>query len=170
MVTGGADYTIKVWDHATLRVLANLRKHTWGIRSVAFAPDGKLLMTASVDNTICLWDTATWMEVGVLKGHMGGVREAAFSTDGKTLISSSSDEVIKMWNVETRQELFSFKTSPKFPAPILCSPDRSVLAVGTSTRGQDFGDVLLLHAPSFAEIDAKEKAKRAAQIRVPRGD
>jgi WD40 repeat protein/serine/threonine protein kinase len=91
LVTGGAGYTFKVWDLATHRLLANLRKHTWWAASAAFAPDGKLLMTASSDNTIRLWDTATWMEAGVLKGHMGGLGAAVFSTDGKILMSWGLD-------------------------------------------------------------------------------
>lgn len=152
---------MQVWDVATRHVLANLVKHTWTINTVAFAPDGKLLATASDDSTICLWDTSTWMDVGVLKGHMSGVVDAVFSTDGKTLISCSGDEALKMWNVNTKQELLSLKISGQ----ILCSPDRSVLAVGTA-----FGNVSLLRALSFAEIDAKEKTKRTAQIRVPTGD
>jgi hypothetical protein len=39
------------------------------------------------------------------------------------------------------------------------SPDVSVLAMGAYAYLQGSGDVVLLLAPSLAEIDAKEKAK-----------
>jgi len=40
--------------------------HQGGIGAVAFAPDGKTLVSASFDNTLRLWDTATGKEVRVL--------------------------------------------------------------------------------------------------------
>ena len=59
----------------------------------------------------------------------------------------------------------AFKIWPEHAESILCSPDLSVLAVGTAADGRGSGDV-----PSLAEIDAKEKTKHAAQMRMPTGD
>jgi WD40 repeat protein/serine/threonine protein kinase len=171
VVTSGLDFTVKVWRLATRHEIARLIEHTWNVSTIVFSPDGKMLLTASFDNTIRLWDTATWREAGLLKGHMGGVSSAIFSGDGRTVLSISVDGVMKMWNVATRQELFSFSKPPRlFTRFALWSPDRSTIAVGTQTREHGLGDVLLLRGPSFAEIDAKEEARRAARIRVPRAN
>ncbi len=169
LVTGGSDFTSKVWDLTTLHVLANLQKHTMFVWSTAFAPDGKLLMTASLDNTIRLWDTSTWMNVGVLKGHMAGVTAAVFSTDGMTLVSKSAYHDIIMWDVETRRERFSFKSSGD-TGSILCSPDLSILAEADDRSRGILSDIRLIHAPSFTEIDAAESTKEASRIRVPTAD
>ena len=60
--------------------------------SVAFSPDGKLLLAAgSIYPTVTLWDVASGQEVGTL--DTGAVSCVAFSPDGKLLASVSGNEV-----------------------------------------------------------------------------
>lgn len=166
-----SDYNIIVRNLATRMDLGILKMHTRAVRSLAFSPDGKRLMSSSVDNTIRLWDTASWTELDVLRGHMGGVNAAAFSPDGTLLASISADKAFKLWNISTipAQELLSLRTAPRYPRSVMFSPDNSVLAVYSTpdiTGGSE--EVLLLRAPSFAEIEATEKAKTAAQAIISR--
>jgi len=159
-------YEPQIWDIRTAKPVITLRSHTWDITAVSFSPDGKLLVTASIDNTLRLWDTASWSELAILRGHMGGVRCAAFSGDGKTLVTGSADEAVKLWDVDTRQELLSFSISPRDPYRIMLSPDKSALAIQTTIEGRRPADVLLLRAPTFAEIEEREKANAAARALV----
>jgi WD40 repeat protein len=169
LAAAASDYTITVRNLATQKDLAVLKAHTWDINTLAFSPDGKRLTSASIDNTLRLWDTATWQELDVLRGHMGGVRAAAFSADGKMLASGSADEAIKLWDVSSipGQEILSIRSAPHNPRSVMLSPDSSVLAVTPSSgvTGRE-GEVLLLRAPSFVEIEASEKAKAAAQTTI----
>ena len=50
------DETIKVWDANTFRLKASLHSHTAPVRCVAFAPDGRHLVSADVTGTIVLWN------------------------------------------------------------------------------------------------------------------
>jgi RNA polymerase sigma factor (sigma-70 family) len=55
----GSDRWLRLWDVATARQRAVYKGHQAPITSVAFAPDGKAVFTASMDTTALLWDLST---------------------------------------------------------------------------------------------------------------
>jgi len=50
LATGSADRTVKLWDIRTLREIGALEGHSGVVRSVAFSPDGKRLVSGSEDH------------------------------------------------------------------------------------------------------------------------
>jgi WD40 repeat protein len=64
--------------------------------SLAFSPDGRILMFVSSNDAICLWDTLTGALLHCLHGHA-----ATFSPDGKILASASNDNTLRLWDVAT---------------------------------------------------------------------
>lgn len=52
LATAGLDGTVKLWDVATKKELRTLRGHSNRVLSVAIAPDGKTLASASEDHSI----------------------------------------------------------------------------------------------------------------------
>ena len=62
----------------------SLQGHTGYVRSVAFSPDGRYVLTGSWDNTARIWDlTNPTAEPVVLEGHTDGITSVAFSPDGR---------------------------------------------------------------------------------------
>ena len=55
IVSGGEDYTIKIWDLATGTLKDILRGHTQVVTSVAIGADGQNIISGSDDQTIKVW-------------------------------------------------------------------------------------------------------------------
>ena len=76
--------------------------YTFIVKSVAFSPDGRLIVSGSGDGTIQLWDAQTGGQVGnPLKGHTNSVNSVAFSPDGRHIVSGSWDKTIQLWDAQT---------------------------------------------------------------------
>ena len=95
--------------------------HSNLVRSVAFSPNGKTIVSGSYDRTIKVWDAgasaltssnpyslhltapvlaAASLELKTEKqsAHSDGVYSVAFSPDGATIVSGSCDQTIKVWD------------------------------------------------------------------------
>jgi WD40 repeat protein len=75
-----------------------LQGHTGALRSAAFSPDGKRVVTASLDQTARLWDVETGKEIVALRGHTNAAWSATFSPDGKRVATASEDR-ITLWDI-----------------------------------------------------------------------
>lgn len=71
-------------------------RHGDAVNSVAFSPDGRLVLTASGDRTARLWDTATGKPVGPPMEHRDLVVAAAFSPDGKLILTGCADHTARV--------------------------------------------------------------------------
>ena len=67
--------------------------------SVAFSPNGAIVVTGSRDSLVQLWETHTGQLITTLKGHTAGVNNVVFSPDGNTIASGSHDGTILLWEL-----------------------------------------------------------------------
>lgn len=72
--------------------------HDKDVNSIAVAPTGLLVATASQDRTVKLWNDRLELQQ-TLTGHKRGVWQVVFSTYKKTVASCSSDKTVKLWSV-----------------------------------------------------------------------
>ena len=71
--------------------------HEHDVISVAFSPDGKLIVSGSGDNTARLWDIEGNPVGQPFQGHEDDVKSVAFSPDGKFIVSGSGDGTVRLW-------------------------------------------------------------------------
>ena len=131
---GWVDGTVRLWDVASFFTVALkelsepeaiLTGHTRGVNSVAFSPDGKVLVSGSSD-TICLWDMTSRTYITTLSEGAGSV---VFSPDGYQLASSSSGGVI-LWDAVSLHQRLKIKGHLSSISAIAFSPDSRTLASG----------------------------------------
>jgi WD40 repeat protein len=72
--------------------------HSDWIRSLAFSPDGKTILSSSNDKTVRLWDIETGQLLHLLTGHRDRVKCVGISPDAQMLLSCSADSEVKAWD------------------------------------------------------------------------
>jgi WD40 repeat protein/tRNA A-37 threonylcarbamoyl transferase component Bud32 len=128
----------KVWDAEKGREVLALKGHTDQVRSVAWSPDGRRILTGSTDKTARVWDAEKGHEVLSLTGHTSWVLGVAFSPDGQRILTGSMDSTAKVWDAVKGRELLSLKSDSWF-ASVAFSPDgrRIVNASGHTAQVWD---------------------------------
>jgi WD40 repeat protein len=137
------DRTIHLWEVGTGRATRQLKGHTEAVSSIAFAPDGKTLVSLSSDrgvrsigddaDTLRSWDVATGRERWRQKAEGLAV---AHSPDGRTLATIKYyGREVALWDAQSGKPIRSWNAdySPVIKA-LAYSPDSKVLV--TAGKGQ----------------------------------
>jgi len=116
--------------------------HSGEISAVAFAPDGRRIVTGGRDHTLKLWDIASGREVRAFRGHCASVVAVAFSPDGRTIASTSDDRTLRLWDTATGQELRTLGgTCDEWWRVVAFSPDGRTIISGNYNGALTLWDI-----------------------------
>jgi WD40 repeat protein len=91
--------TAMLWDPAAEKVVRRFGGHKDSVRTGAFSPDGRRLLTGGDDGAIKLWDAATGALIRTFTG-VGPVQIVAFSPDGKRIFAGGNGSA-RLWDTQT---------------------------------------------------------------------
>jgi WD40 repeat protein len=119
------DQYLRPWKY--LQKLQTLSAHSKPVYSIAFSPDGKLLVSASEDETVRIWDIAAGKCTRSVSAHKGGAYSAVFSPDGGLIASAGADKAVNVWNACTGICLQTLRCKNEMRS-VTFSPDGKLLA------------------------------------------
>lgn len=169
LATAGLDLQIRVWDMqalatakdvVTLETRNILTGHTEGVLCVAFAPDGKRLLSGSFDRSARLWllppaGAKATQEEQLLTGHTAAVESVAWSPKGNRMATGSWDNTALLWDAEGKsigrlrghtRGVLALTFSPDGQTLVTASGDENSPAAGElrlwgAERGTDLGQL-----------------------------
>lgn len=98
-VSGGDDYTIKVWLTLTRKCIFTLLGHLDYVRTVLFHSELPWILSTSDDQTIRIWNWQNRQEIACLTGHNHYVMLAEFHPTQDLIVSASLDQTVRVWDI-----------------------------------------------------------------------
>jgi eukaryotic-like serine/threonine-protein kinase len=101
------------------------------VRSVAFDPDGKQIVSCGSDGTLKLWDAETGREVIRFRGLGGHLNCAALSPDGTMLVAGGLRGTLKVLDTANGQDIVKLEGHLPAVTCVAISPDGKRFASGS---------------------------------------
>jgi WD40 repeat protein len=76
-----------------------LEGHADRVECVAFAADGRRVLSGGLDGVAYLWEVTTGERLYRLEGHGDAVLGVAFAPDGRSGLTASWDRSVRLWRL-----------------------------------------------------------------------
>src|SRR5262249_16066495 len=94
----GVDFTARIWDLTSGRLVATVPDQPNRIRGSTFSPDGHMVLTLAAEPIARLWDADSGAARATLD-HGADIVTTGFSPDGRSVVTAGSDGRALLWDV-----------------------------------------------------------------------
>ena len=122
---------MRLWDIQGNPIGQRFPGHGYSVTSVAFSPDGKLIVSGSWDHTVQLWDIQGNPIGQPFPGHEDSVTSVAISPDGKLIVSGSYDNTVRLWDIQGNPIGQPFPGHESYVTSVAFSPDGKLIVSGS---------------------------------------
>ena len=147
LATVGADLTLRLWERASGKLLAEYSGHTRSVQSVVAHPEGTRLYSASADGSVRAWDLAALEPARSVWRGPSSSYSLALSPDGARAATTGWGGFVRIVEVESGRELARWNGHQTSGVGVDWSPDGRFL----STTGND-GRIVLWDAATQTEL------------------
>ena len=120
-----------VWEWRSETYIIKQRGHAYGMRCMAYSPDGVVVATGGEDGSIKLWNTSSGFCYCTLKSHTAPVTACTFA-NSSVIMSSSLDGTVRAHDLNRYRNFKTYTApSPCQFTTIAVDPAGEVLVAGT---------------------------------------
>ena len=98
LASASLDHSIILWDTHTGSPVQSLQRHSRGVTSLCFLPDGRTLVSAGIDQSLRVWESGKLIRS--LSNHTRPIHEIALRPGDSELpmvASVSEDRTVRLW-------------------------------------------------------------------------
>ncbi|MEI6044132.1 MAG: NB-ARC domain-containing protein [Chloroflexota bacterium] len=118
-------------EKTLVRILSG---HHEAIASVAFSPNGCLILTGSADRTARLWEATTGKPLISFIGHTDVVLSVVFSPNSNYVLTGSKDKTARLWDVTTGALITIFEGHVGAIRSVAFSPNGNQILTGSEDK------------------------------------
>jgi WD40 repeat protein len=126
----GQQECARVWDATSGRPAGPPLCHDGGIRSVAWASEGNVVVTGSDDRTARPWDARTGEPLCGPLRHQGQVLAVALNPSGTVALTGSEDRTARLWKIPSGEPLGDPLHHPGQVLAVAFRPDGRAVLTG----------------------------------------
>jgi WD40 repeat protein len=110
------DFNITLWDVASMQARGVLSGHKKYIESLAYSPDGKMLVSCGSDHEAILWNVEKATKIRSLATGNRSARSVVFSPNGKLVAIGCNDADVRVYETRNGARFTKFEPPNRAPA------------------------------------------------------
>ena len=109
LVTGGFDFTIRVWDLVNKNQKFVLHGHNSTVYCLTSTEDSKFIISGSTDASVRIWSIEQKIQIAILKGHRNVIYSICYIKAQSLIISGDYQGELIMWSFTSHTVLKRLK-------------------------------------------------------------